>query len=235
MFRRRKHGSQGAEPEVPTGPESEPAVTDDAEGKTPRPSGPFDINEVDATDARHGRIDLGGMLVPAAQGLQVQLQLDKRSGQGTTALLRIENAAVQLIAIAAPRSSGMWDQTRLQIIEDAKRRGGSAEEASGPFGVEVRAIVPMTTPEGKRGRQPSRVSGIDGPRWMLRATFLGSATSDASVFQRMVDLVQGVVVVRGDRPMPPGDVIVLTPPPSGDPASAQVGVEGGVTSQTPES
>jgi hypothetical protein len=221
VFRRRKRGSHSADPQADLEPaEAEPEV---AEGKTPRPSGPFDGSEVDLDEARRTHIDLGGMLVPAMQGMQVQLQLDNRSGKGTSALLRVEKAAVQLIAIAAPRTSGMWEQTRLQVSEDAKRRGGTADEGTGPFGVEIRAVVPMTTPEGKKGRQPSRVSGIDGPRWMLRATFLGAATTDAAMLQRMVEVVRGVVVLRGDSPMPPGDVIPLTPPD-----------DGSVTSQTPE-
>lgn len=234
MFRRRKHGSRRGEQGAsegdhdgraePPGFQQDEPEREEPQGKTPRPSGPFDASEVDLTEARRTRIDLGGLLVPGIQGMQVQLQLDKPSGRAIRALLRLDNAAVQLIAVAAPRSSGMWDQTRLQVIEDAKNRGGTAEEASGPFGPEVRAVVPVTTSEGKKGRQPSRVSGIDGPRWMLRATFLGSATSDPAELQRMADLVRGVVVVRGEQPLPPGDVISLTVPN-----------DGRVTSQSPES
>lgn len=106
----------------------------------------------------------------------------------------------------------MWEQTRIGIIEDAKRRGGQAEEADGPFGTELRVLLPNTNSEGKKVVQPSRVTGIDGPRWMLRATFIGAATTDATAFARLVEVVRGVVVVRGDRPMPPGDVISLSPP-----------------------
>lgn len=216
MFRRRKRGAHQAQPdgageqETSAEPEARPAP-----GRSTRPDGPFDASEMDLDDARRTRVDLGGLLVPAAQGMQLQLQLDKRTNKGTSALLRFDKAAVQLIAVAAPRSSGWWEQTRLQIIDDAKRRGGSAEEAPGPFGTEVRAVVPGTTPEGKQARQPSRVSGIDGPRWMLRATFLGTATTDVAAFQRLVNLVRDVVVIRGGAPMPPGDVIPLTMPDDG--------------------
>ncbi|AYY13426.1 DUF3710 domain-containing protein [Actinobacteria bacterium YIM 96077] len=209
MFRRRRRddrdeGSETAEDEE-TAAASEPA--DPA-----RADGPFDAAEVDIEEARRTRIDLGGLLIKGVEGMKIQLQMDKRSGRGSSALLAVGDAAVQLVAVAAPRSSGMWEQTRLQIAEDAKRRGGNVQEGSGPFGTEVRMVVPVTTKDGKQGHQPSRVSGIDGPRWMLRATFLGKAINDATAFQNLVDVVRQVVVVRGEGPMPPGEVITLTPP-----------------------
>ncbi|TDD71564.1 DUF3710 domain-containing protein [Jiangella aurantiaca] len=185
------------------------------EGESPksdRSGGPFDESEVDLDEARKGRVDLGGLLIKAEPGMKLQLQVDQRTGNATSAVLAIEDAAVQLIAVAAPRSSGLWGQTRLQITQDAKRRGGRAEEAPGPFGPEIRLVIPVQAPDGKQVLQPSRVSAIDGPRWMLRATFLGKATNDAAVFQRFVELVKQTVVIRGQSPMAPGDVIVLKPP-----------------------
>ncbi|MGH9217053.1 MAG: DUF3710 domain-containing protein, partial [Acidimicrobiales bacterium] len=60
-----------------------------------------------------------------------------------------------------------------------------------------------------------------GPRWMLRATFLGKATTDAHVFARLVQVVRDVVVVRGDRPMAPGDVIAVTAPTQPETAATE--------------
>ncbi|PSL03723.1 uncharacterized protein DUF3710 [Haloactinopolyspora alba] len=220
MFRRRRRGDDASTP-ADQGPDEsaaadgEPAPDADSAGDTDRTGGPYDASEVDMQEARSGRIDLGGLLVRPAPGMKLQLQLDKRTGNGTSVLLSTDEAAVQLVAVAAPRSSGMWEQTRLQIGEDAKGRGGRSEEANGPFGTEMRVVVPAQSQEGKQVFQPSRVSGIDGPRWMLRATFLGKATTDASVFQQLVDIVRQTVVVRGEAPMAPGDVITLKPPEGG--------------------
>ena len=36
-------------------------------------------------------------------------------------------------------------------------------------------VVPVEDPDGKIFSQTSRVIGIDGPRWLLRATILGRA------------------------------------------------------------
>lgn len=208
--RRRRSGSddtpESAEAAGPAAPE-----TDAAHGEE-RPAGPFDIGDLVPDTARKGRVDLGGMLVPAVQGMKFQFRVNEKTGKSGRVTVVAENAAVELIAIAAPRSSGMWEQTRTGIVEDAKRRGGNVEEAEGPFGTELRVLVPSTNSEGKKVVQPSRVAGIDGPRWMLRATFVGAATTDANAFARLVEVVRGVVVVRGDLPMAPGDVISLSPP-----------------------
>lgn len=215
-IRHRAHSRRPAAEEIDVPGTPEVAPVSEEFGPSSRPDGPFDSSEVDLDDARKGRIDLGGLLVSGVPGMQVQLQVDQRTQKGTGVLLRLGEAGVQLIAVAAPRSTGQWDQTRLEIVANAKSRGGSAEEASGPFGAEARLVVPTTTPDGKQARQASRVSGIDGPRWMLRATFLGKAVTDAAVFQQLVDVVRTAVVVRGDQPMAPGDVITLEAPSDGE-------------------
>jgi hypothetical protein len=51
---------------------------------------------------------------------------------------------------------------------------------------------------------------------MLRATFLGAATTNPEVFGRLVQVVRDTVVVRGDNPMAPGDLITLRPPQQPD-------------------
>lgn len=223
MFRRRERAQDESRAQADSSvaePAPEPSPEERA-GKTPRPNGPFDESEVDLEQARTGRVDLGSLLIRREEGMKLQLQVDEKSGNATSAMVVMGDAAVQLIPVAAPRSSGMWDQTRDQIIADAHRRGGTAEEASGPFGTEIRIVLPVTTTEGKKAVQPSRITAIDGPRWMLRVTFLGSATTKPEVFGRLVQVVRDTVVVRGQAPMPPGDLIPLRPPrqPEADPGA----------------
>ncbi|MGH8776197.1 MAG: DUF3710 domain-containing protein [Jiangellaceae bacterium] len=214
MFRRRRRSDDPDDPAIATTAGTSEDMSEDvsAQAGASRPGGPFDVSEVDLTDPVQRRVDLGGLLVRGIEGMQLQLQVDERSGAATGVTIVLGDAAVQLVAVAAPRSSGMWEQIRLQLAADAQRRGGTVQEARGPFGTEVRRVLPVTTPDGKSGVQPSRVAGIDGPRWMLRATFLGKATTDVQVFGRLVQVVRDTVVVRGDRPMAPGDVIPLKAP-----------------------
>lgn len=227
MFRRRRRDAEPTPDEsiddttaadTTTAADAAPGGADTADDettspKTERPDGPYDLDEVDPDAVAKTHLDFGGLRIRGTQGMKLQFQVDKRTGNATSVLIGEGEAAVQLVAVAAPRSSGLWERTRLEIAADARRRGGSADEAKGPFGTELRVVVPVTRPDGAKAVQPSRVSGIDGPRWMLRATFLGKAITDASAFARLVDVVRGVVVVRGSSPMAPGDVIVLKPPP----------------------
>ncbi len=208
LFRRSSRTESDDPAREETAPAPDPA-------KTPRPNGPFDASEVDLELARAERVDLGSLLVRRDENLKLQLQVDEKKGVAPSVMVVMGDAAVQLITVAAPRSSGLWDETRQQIAADARQRGGTAEEAPGPFGTEVRVVLPTTTSDGRRAVQPSRIAGIDGPRWMLRATFLGKATTDADVFARLVQVVRDTVVVRGEAPMPPGDVIPLRPPEQG--------------------
>jgi Protein of unknown function (DUF3710) len=211
VFRRRRRRGEGGDVDTPD-EVVEAAEPVDEQGKTPRPDGPFDVSEVDLEDPDVRGVDLGGMLVRPVEGMRLQIQVDERSGTGTGVMMLDGEAAVALIAVAAPRSSGLWEQTRGQIAADAAGRGGTVDEAPGPFGTELRLVVPVTTAEGKKAVQASRVVGIDGPRWMLRATFLGTATTDAKAYARLVKAVRQTVVVRGDLPMAPGDVIPVRPP-----------------------
>ena len=208
LRRRRRREQEGGEVDAVPSPEP---PQDEQPGKTPRPDGPFDSTEVDQASTA-GRVDLGGLQLRLGEAMKLQLQIDERSGTGTGVVIVDGEAAVAMIAVAAPRSSGLWDQTRAQIAADTTRRGGTVQEAAGPFGTELRLVVPVTTQDGKKAVQVSRVAGIDGPRWMLRATFLGTANTDATMFARLVKVVRNTVVVRGDRPMAPGDVIALTAP-----------------------
>ncbi len=184
-----------------------------AAAKSDRSDGPWDVSEVDldAEDQR-GRIDIGGLLVRGADGMQLQLQVEEESQQVAAALVVVDDSAVQLLAVAAPRSSGVWDETRAEMSRDARRRGATVEEAVGPFGPELRMLLPVQMPDGQQGVQPSRVVGVDGPRWLLRATFLGRATAEDPAFARLAEVVRDTVVVRGDAPMAPGDLLPLRLP-----------------------
>jgi hypothetical protein len=183
--------------------------------KPERPRGPWDISEVDPDKPAHtaARLDLGGLRIRPAGGMKVQMQVEQATGKATSVLLVGDAAAVQLMVIAASKSKPLWPQTRRALQSDADRKGGSAAESDGPWGPVLRMAIPATTADGKKGVQPSVVLGIDGPRWMLRATMIGRAATDQAVMNQMMGIVQDTVVVRGDVAMSPGEVIGLTPPP----------------------
>ena len=60
------------------------------------------------------------------------------------------------------------------------RRGGTATEREGRFGTELVCQLAVQTGDGRTANQPSRIIGINGPRWMLRGTLLGRPAVDAA-------------------------------------------------------
>lgn len=72
--------------------------------------------------------------------------------------------------------------------------------------------MPVDLPEGEEGFQPSRIVGIEGPRWLLRGTFLGEAGLNPSDEGLLMDALREVIVVRGDEPRIPREALLLTLP-----------------------
>ena len=158
------------------------------------------------------RVDLGGLLVLPAPGVELRLQADQANGVVSSALLATSDAAVELRAFAAPKSGGLWDEVRREIAAEATRQGGTATESEGSYGPELRLQVPVRTPDGRNARQISRIVGVEGPRWFLRGTFLGTAATDPDPDGPLEQAFAQVVVVRGQLAMPPRDALPLRLP-----------------------
>jgi hypothetical protein len=79
---------------------------------------------------------------------------------------------------------------------------------------------------------------VDGPRWFLRGLFAGAAAEDAAAAAPLEAVLREVVVVRGDHPMPPRDLLELRLPAEAqaaleEQAKAQQEQEEGRFNQTP--
>jgi hypothetical protein len=68
----------------------------------------------------------------------------------------------------------------------------------------------VTLPDGEKGYQPTRIIGIEGPRWMLRATFLGQEALEPTDDSLLMQALRDVVVVRGDEPRAPREALLIT-------------------------
>ena len=190
-------------------PEAEATVEVPVEDTRPE-IGPYDISDFVEDD--YARVDLGSLYLPAAEGLELRLQVDENTQEVRAAMLASNEGAVEVRAFAAPRNADLWADVRPKIAADFAQRGGTATEQQGPWGVELACQLTVKTPDGQTGTQPSRIIGINGPRWMLRATLLGRAAIDASQKQAWEEVIQRIVVRRGDHAMPVGDELPLRMP-----------------------
>jgi hypothetical protein len=172
--------------------------------------GPFDAEDLDDID---GRVDLGALVLLPVPGTELQLQVDEASGSVQSVMFAGPDGALELRVFAAPRHGDLWSEVRPQIAADLGRRGGTATEREGRFGTELVCQMPITRPDGKSAMQPSRVIGINGTRWLLRATLLGKPAVEPEAGADFEEALTTVAVRRGDHAMPVGDPLALTLPP----------------------
>jgi hypothetical protein len=219
MFRRRKSESEAASEEADLTPDETVDAGGESAAASPgeRRTGPWDVAEVSLDPEDTSLIDLGGLIVRGRQDIQLQLQVDEGSGQIVAVLMMAEEGAVELRPFAAPRSAGIWDDVRRQIAAETARLGGTATEADGAFGKELHVLVPVQGPEGQQLTEPSRVLGIAGPRWLLRATLLGKPAVEPEPDGVIESALRDVVVVRGSEAMAPGDPLPLRLPEGAQP------------------
>ncbi len=202
MLNRRKKTAAGAEAAAASAP-AEPVVL----------NRPLDVSEVDLEDGA-ARIDLGGILLAPVEGFEVRMQVDEASGQVQSVLYTGAEGALEVRAFAASRAESMWERVRPQIAADAAQHGGTASEAEGPFGPELVCRVPAQLPDGTTTLQETRIVGVDGPRWFVRATMIGAPVRDDSVRGPYDEALRALVVRRGAGAMAPGDALPLTVPAS---------------------
>jgi len=209
-----------------------------------RSSGPYDISEVEGIESTEEspKIDLGSLILTAVPNAELRLQVAEETGEIMSAMLVLEtqvyegfdklspveppasanqkpqtySSALELGAYAAPRSGGLWAELREEISRSATEAGGTASLGEGPFGVELRRLIPVTTPDGEEGYQPSRMWVAEGPRWLLRGIVYGQAAieddADSPVVADVLSAFRQVIVRRGDEAMAPGDLLPLTMP-----------------------
>ena len=171
-------------------------------------AGPYDLSEVPAI---RPYVDLGAIKILPREGLQLRLDVEEGSQRLVAVSLDFADSTLQVQAFSAPKGSGGWLGILQQITSQLESQGATLTTTEGPFGPEVTASVP-----GSEG--PSmRFIGVDGPRWVLRGIVSGAALSDDVKRQDIEALFRSLVVVRGEMPMPPRELLPLRVPAGAQP------------------
>lgn len=191
--------------------EAESAVELDTTKSAPadrEATGPFDLAEV---PAMRPYVDFGGIKVAPREGLQLRLEVDERAKRVVAVTLDFEGSLLQVQAFSAPKTTGLWHSVRAEIAAQLSAQGARIEEKAGALGPEVIAYTQVPEEQGG-GLRAVRFLAVDGPRWMLRGVMMGAAAEDESAYATMVELFRDIVVVRGDQPMPPSELLTLQVP-----------------------
>ena len=208
MFRRRRIADAGRyEDGEPF--DDEPAGQEQAAAGIPRAEGgPWDAGE---PFPDRPRVDLGSLQVPVGPEHEIQLVMADQHGAWVT--VRYLESEVQIQAFAAARRGTLWDDVRAEIEAEVGGAGGRSQESEGSFGIELMAQVPVEPGQPASGLRLVRFVGVDGPRWFVRGLFTGPAADGGEQAGLLEEVFRDVVVVRGEHPVPPREILELRLPP----------------------
>lgn len=182
-----------------------------------REEGPFDISEVDldADDVR--RLDFGALVVTPFEGMSMQLQAEREHRRVQAIIVGDGESALEVAVFAGPTKESMLAEIREDITETTVKQRGQIQLVEGPFGTELRRVVPVKDPEGRSAMHVSRTWIVSGPGWVLRGVLLGKAALEPANEDAQLALFEffsNLVVRRDSAPAAPGKVIYLEVPKS---------------------
>jgi hypothetical protein len=215
------------EPADESAAETPEPVAEEPAGEGPGvPQGPWDVQDRPHDDDDVPRVDLGSLRVPLFEGLDLQVVVEEQIP--VAAVILDGTSQMQLSAFAAPKTSSLWAEVRLEIANTLKESGGTVETVEGTFGPELRARIP----EAGGAPAPARFIGVDGPRWFLRGLLMGAAATDPGRAARFEAVFREVVVVRGHEAMAPRDMLPMHLPREA--MEAQAAAEAEAEAETPQ-
>lgn len=167
--------------------------------------GPWDVEDENVPDYDE-YLDMGSYYLPFLKGIELRVKANRATQQVLGTTITYGSSSVEIEAFAAPKTLGLWDDVRADLIEANK----DAKEVEGVFGTEL--ALPVTVKGGRKVL--TRIVGVDGPRWMLRGIFSGKAATDpeGEEAKALNQFFTDIVVERGDNPLAPRDLIPMHPP-----------------------
>lgn len=178
-------------------------------------AGPFDVSEV---PSMRPYVDLGGIKVQPREGLQLRLEVEDKTKRVLAVTMDFQGSLLQMQAFAAPKTAGLWNGIRRDITQQMAAQKAETREESGPLGPEL--VVKTPAPQGG-GTRTARFIAVDGPRWTLRGAIMGKAAEDAEARESIIEIFRSSVVVRGDGPLPPSELLPLHVPAGAQGAAGQ--------------
>lgn len=167
--------------------------------------GPWDSSDINAPEEL---VDFGSILFVPNPGVGVRAEVE----EGTQRLVAIsfdyKESVLQVQAFASSKGSSLWEEVVDDIYTSLTSQNVSAEKAAGPYGIEIHVEIPV----GDSKSQKVRMFGFSGNRWLLRGTISGAAINDLEQRSELEDVFRGLVVRRGETPLPPREVLPLELP-----------------------
>ena len=169
----------------------------------PQRPGPYDASDPDVPEGES--LDLGALKILGKPGLSMHLSPSPDRKSIVDLTFSYGSSSLKLTLLASPRRVKFWEELRRDILSSQK----GSREAEGAFGPEI--FFETKVREGVE--IPTRIVGVDGPRWMLRGIFAGPAATGGEEKEFLDSFFSTVIADRGKEPLAPGDPVPLIFPP----------------------
>ena len=171
--------------------------------------GPYDYNEA---REKSKCLNMGAIKVPAIADMQIIPDPSPQEGYYTSVTLLIDDSALNLMVLSDSKTSSIWNELLELLSQDTHENNGTFTEQKGSFGKEYIVKTPVTTPDGRKATETMCLIGFEGPRWVLRTIITGKALNDEQARNTVDEILNKIVVDRGENPIPPGEILLLTLP-----------------------
>jgi hypothetical protein len=168
-------------------------------------AGPWDIEDLNAPS---DLVDFGAIAFVPNPNVTVRADIEEDTARVVAISFDYLDSVLQVQAFASSKGEQMWDEVLSDIVESLSVQGIANEKLFGPFGAELQVDLP--NPSGQVQRV--RMFGFDGGRWLLRGTISGSAINNPDHRLELNAIFRGLVVNRGQTPLPPREILPLVLP-----------------------
>jgi len=168
-------------------------------------AGPFDSSDMHAPVevANFGSISF----IPNPLVI-VRAEIEQGTGKMIAIAFDYKASSLQVQAFASPKGISIWDEVLEDITTSLVNQGIAVERQVGPFGMEILAELSDSADSSSR----VRMFGFNGDRWLLRGSITGAAVADIESRTFLEDIFRGIVVNRGEVPLPPRELLELELP-----------------------
>lgn len=126
--------------------------------------GPWDVEDENVPDYDE-YLDMGSYYLPFLKGIELRVKANRATQQVLGTTITYGSSSVEIEAFAAPKTLGLWDDVRADLIEANK----DAKEVEGVFGTEL--ALPSYRQgwtQGAYSHRRRRRSALDVARHLLR-------------------------------------------------------------------
>jgi hypothetical protein len=164
--------------------------------------GPWDHADLNAPS---DLVDFGAISFVPNQSVAVRADVEEGSQRIVAISFDFKESILQVQAFASAKGEKLWVEVLNDISDSLTSQNISVERSSGPHGMELTSEFPSAN----GGTQRVRLFGFDGDRWLLRGTISGAAIFDQEQREELEDIFRGIVVRRGETPLPPREILPL--------------------------